>query len=175
MTTSTTNNSTRVQLMNENPTNAYYMLVTTSELNTTFQDLYCFFMNVAANRGEVYTSKLNEESTRMALLQMNNAGAFDTWASKDIYVASFNRKLYKELRSQLNEADCYHYIEAIDIVIEEQEKYTSRSYNVRSASTCMLTNEASTWEFMQRLDFIEELKQYKKQYMRATKRNSESV
>jgi hypothetical protein len=78
MTTSTTNNSTRVQLMNENPTNAYYMLVTTSELNTTFQDLYCFFMNVAANRGEVYTSKLNEESTRMALLQMNNAGAFDT-------------------------------------------------------------------------------------------------
>lgn len=78
MTTSTTNNSTRVQLMNENPTNAYYMLVTTSELNTTFQDLYCFFMNVAANRGEVYTSKLNEESTRMALLQMNNSGAFDT-------------------------------------------------------------------------------------------------
>ena len=98
-----------------------------------------------------------------------------TWASKDIYVALFKRKLYKELRSQLGEADCYHYIEAIDIVIEEQEQHTSRSYNVRSFSTCMLTNETSTWEFMQRLDFIQELKQYKKQYMRATKRNSESV
>lgn len=127
------------------------------------------------NDVESTMSRLDAQIERDLLDLTSNYLSRFTWASKDIYVASFKRKLYKELRSQLNEADCYHYIDAIDIVIEEQEKYTSRSYNVRSASTCMLTNEASTWEFMQRLDFIEELKQYKKQYMRATKRNSESV
>lgn len=74
----TLNNSTRVQVINECPSNAYRMFVTTLELDTIFQELYSFFMNVAANRGEVYTTKLSEETTRMALIQMNNSGSFDT-------------------------------------------------------------------------------------------------
>ena len=88
-----------------------------------------------------------------------------TWAAKDIYIASFQKKLYTYLLKELNAADSYHYAHALDIVIEEMERYTSKSFNVRCSSTCMLSNETSTWEFMQRLDFIETLKDYKKYYL----------
>jgi hypothetical protein len=88
-----------------------------------------------------------------------------TWAAKDIYIASFQYKLYTYLRQELLSADSYHYAHALDIVIEEMERYTSKSFNVRCSSTCMLSNETSTWEFMQRLDFIETLKDYKKYYL----------
>lgn len=89
-----------------------------------------------------------------------------TWAAKDIYIASFQKKLYTYLLKELNAADSFHYADALDIVIEEMERYTSKSFNVRTSSTCMLSNETSTWEFMQRLDFIETLKNYKKYYLK---------
>ena len=69
-------NSQIVQAINENPSNAYYLLIRTSELSTMFQELYCFFMNVAANQGEIYTTKLNDEMTRAALIQMTMSGTF---------------------------------------------------------------------------------------------------
>lgn len=103
-------------------------------------------------------------------LTENYLGRF-TWAAKDIYIASFQVKLYSYLLKELNNADSYHYAEALDIVIEEMQKYTSKSFNVRCSSTCMLSNETSTWEFMQRLDFLETLKDYKKQYVATLKSN----
>ena len=71
------NNLTRVQLMNTDPNLGRQLLVNTEELDKTFTELYNWFLRVQMNQGQVYTTKLSNECTLMALQQMNNSGLFN--------------------------------------------------------------------------------------------------
>lgn len=70
-------NLTRVQLMNTDPNLGRQLLVNTEELDKTFTELYNWFLRVQMNQGQVYTTKLSNECTLMALQQMNNSGLFN--------------------------------------------------------------------------------------------------
>lgn len=70
-------NLTRVQLMNTDPNLGRQLLVNTEELDKTFTELYNWFLRVQLNNGQTYTTKLNNECTLMALVQMNNSNLFN--------------------------------------------------------------------------------------------------
>ena len=76
--------------------------------------------------------------------------------SEKIYKNTIEMNLLEIILKKSNEIDIEEVlIDGISIL----KKYCNRSYNVRAKSTDNLVNESSTWEYVAKLEMIENLEQ----------------
>jgi len=74
-----------------------------------------------------------------------------TWNAKSAYTNSVQVRLYELIIGRINE-------DKLDMAAAEISEFVSRIYNVRSTSTCELTNASSTWKYIVYSDTLEQLK-----------------
>jgi hypothetical protein len=82
----------------------------------------------------------------MQKLQENLVHQF-TWVAKEAYIGAYMVKRYTPFINYIKDMDMVSLIGALEKESEKQNTWLRRSYNIRTKSTCELTQVSSTWEY----------------------------